>query len=255
MAHDPMTGFNRGSCFVLLRDPGDVSASATELHDAAVFNRRIKLRGLRDPSEELQDEEYIDLCRGWYASPSSDVYDANMRMSLVVYPPDLFAPVREGRRVAIEDLPVAFVEVSRDLYTLFHDFDVLSFSKFIKYVPKGNNLTGYMLFIDFATRKEAEKALKLKGALIAGRRAIFSLAKPPLKYTASWETTRSTGHYSDRDGGSAVGTNFEEVQEQIYRKWILGHKDRKVGQTLTWSHKLRCLLGNSYGSQHIRTEE
>jgi hypothetical protein len=112
-----------------------------------------------------------------------------------------------------------------------------------------------MLFIDFATRKEAEKALKLKGALIAGRRAIFSLAKPPLKYTASWETRRSTGHYGDRDGGSAVGTNFEEVQEQIYRKWILGHKDRKVGQTLTWLHKMRCLLGNSYGSQHIRTEE
>jgi hypothetical protein len=88
-----------------------------------------------------------------------------------------------------------------------------------------------MVFVDFATREQADEARQLDGSLIGGRKVRFAVAKPPLNYTISCDSGRSQGHYSERDTGSAVGTNFEDMQEKIYRKWILSHKDRKVRQT------------------------
>jgi hypothetical protein len=56
-----------------------------------------------------------------------------------------------------------------------------------------------------------------------------SLTEPPLKHTSSGDSEGPSEYSrSNRDRGSAVGTNFEVLQEEIYRKWILGEKDRKV---------------------------
>lgn len=69
----------------------------------------------------------------------------------------------------------------------------------------------------------------LDGSSIFGQPIIVARAKIPLKYTASWDNARPSGHNrGDRDRGSAVGTNFEDMQEELLRKWILGNNDRKV---------------------------
>jgi hypothetical protein len=50
-----------------------------------------------------------------------------------------------------------------------------------------------------------------------------------MKYTVSWDSGRPSGHTkSDRDSGSAVGTNFEYGQEKLFRTWVLAQNDRKV---------------------------
>jgi hypothetical protein len=120
--------------------------------------------------------------------------------------------------------------IQRKIYRLFYRFNVVAVSQPIKYVPRDKHLNGWVCHLDLATREEAEIAQSLDGNHILGRPVIVARAKVPLKYTASWDNTRPSGHNrSDRDRGSAVGTNFESMQEEVFRKWILGQKDRKVG--------------------------
>jgi hypothetical protein len=42
-----------------------------------------------------------------------------------------------------------------------------------------------MVFVDFATREQADEARQLDGSLIGGRKVRFAVAKPPLNYTIS----------------------------------------------------------------------
>ncbi len=97
------------------------------------------------------------------------------------------------------------------LYQLFHGFDVHSFRSTkvkgsVKYLSSG------LLFLDFATKEQAKAALAYNGTMLHGQRTRVSIAKLPLKYTVSWDSSRCGVHNSGRDLGSAVGTNFEEVR-------------------------------------------
>jgi hypothetical protein len=85
------------------------------------------------------------------------------------------------------------------------------------------------VYLDLAARGDVERALLLNGSTIAGRQIIVSRIKIPMKYTVSWDSGRPSGHNkSDRDSGSAVGTNFEYGQEKLFRTWVLAQNDRKV---------------------------
>jgi hypothetical protein len=117
-----------------------------------------------------------------------------------------------------------------ELYSMLHEFNISSISQVTQQRVRGKNLSGWVLFMDFATRQEAELALAFSGTLLVGQKVIIAPSKIPLRYTVSWDSGRPSGHNkSRRDTGSAVGTNFEAAQEEILRKWILGDQDRKVG--------------------------
>jgi hypothetical protein len=119
----------------------------------------------------------------------------------MAYPNDLFAPLRESRRLAIDNMPdlegsdnsanpgsLAF-EVGRaafePLYSLFSSFDVAAVSRPVKYVPKNKRLSGWIVYLDLAAREDVERALLLNGRTIAGRQVIVARAKIPMKYTVS----------------------------------------------------------------------
>jgi hypothetical protein len=136
----------------------------------------------------------------------------------LTYPTELFAPVREGRWLALDNMPpqTEIKAAYDDLYGLLHGFDVLAMSGFVKYVPQSNHISGWMCYIDFATQKQAQSARRFDNSLIAGRRVRFSVTKPPLKHTLTWEGGRPSGHYvGERNGGSAVGTNFGHARNII----------------------------------------
>jgi hypothetical protein len=232
-----MTGTNKYACCgVVLRHSGQVAASIAELQGAAMFDRKIRIWAVDKIAPRITPEGdrrfRLDLRNGWHATQDPRLLHVRIREHCMTYPSDVFAPLREGRRLALDNAPDQYLSgLYPEIYRLLHDFDDQSISRRIKYVPRTKNLSGWMVFVGFATREQADEARQLDGSLIGGRKVRFAVAKPSLNYTISCDSGRSQGHYSERDTGSAVGTNFEDMQEKIYRKWILSHKDRKVRQT------------------------
>jgi hypothetical protein len=113
---------------------------------------------------------------------------------------------------------------------MLHKFNILSISRARQQRIRDKDLSGWVLFVDFATRQEAELALAFSGTLLVGQEVIIAPSRLPLRYTVSWDSGRPSGHNkSRRDEGSAVGTNFEAAQEELFRRWIIGDQDRKVG--------------------------
>lgn len=109
----------------------------------------------------------------------------------------------------------------------------------LKYKPRSSNLSGVNSHVHFATREEATIAMdSLDGTVLFGRRLRVVESQIPMKSLGgrSWDSALPGMHYSGRDQGSAVGTNFEAMQEELFRKAILGSHDRKL-----WvpSHKYR----------------
>ena len=96
MYYDPTTGLNyERSCHIVLRDSALVAPALVELNNAALFNRRIKLEPI--PSDWVWSpppQRIVDLSRGWFASEKPDIELAKVREPLLVYPKDLFAPLR-----------------------------------------------------------------------------------------------------------------------------------------------------------------
>lgn len=84
----------------------------------------------------------------------------------------------------------------------------------------------------FTTKEQAEQALMLDGTSPSGRRLVIARSKIPLKHDhASSDSGRPAGHSkSGQDAGSAVGNNFEEMQEEQFRRWIQPHYDRRVSR-------------------------
>jgi hypothetical protein len=93
------------------------------------------------------------------------------------------------------------------------------------YKRKTDKQTVRAMNVDFATKDEAEHArLKFNefnwyGKIIGG-----APWQVPMKHLGvSWYSGRKAGHFSGRDQGSAVGTNFEEVHYHHPFKHVQAH--------------------------------
>jgi len=140
---------------------------------------------------------------------------------LYEYPKDLFAPLRENRRIIFENIPPQHYP-SYQFYELLHGYNVMSASRPIKTNPPQHAayLSGYSIKFDFETKEEANIVVASCNGHVTGGRSLFvARSKLPLKYTVSWDTGRGGSHNkTGRDEGSEVGTNFEHMQQELYRK-------------------------------------
>jgi hypothetical protein len=48
MYYDPQTGWNNENCFIVLRDRASVTPALQELHNAPLFNRRLKMETVEE---------------------------------------------------------------------------------------------------------------------------------------------------------------------------------------------------------------
>ncbi len=228
MTYNPLRGYSNRMCYVVLETPSQVVEAIKKLNRVPVFDRRVNLShleaGLHTKATILPGLPIWFTQRlGWYATANPSLGLGTWREPLFTYPKKLFAPVLESRRVIIENLPDLTVvggkigdpEILNSLYALFHRLDVHCCSSMMRYTPGSSQLSGYAMSIDFATSEEAQTAIRIgDGQMILGHRITVAVSKIPLKYTVSWDTTRGGGHNrTGRDMGSAVGTNFEEVED------------------------------------------
>jgi hypothetical protein len=105
-------------------------------------------------------------------------------------------------------------------------------SRLVLHEARSNKYSGAYIAIDFASYQEAETAkARFDGQLFQGSPMKVFNWQPARKYLGggSWDSDRGGAHFSGtRDQGSAAGTNFERMQEEILRKAILGKHDRKI---------------------------
>jgi hypothetical protein len=118
------------------------------------------------------------------------------------------------------------------LYALLYNFNVTSVSRLVVHEPRSKEYSGVYIAIDFASYEEAETAKgRFDGQLLQSSPMKVFNWQPARRYLGgkSWDSGRGGAHFSGtRDQGSAAGTNFERMQEEILRKAILGEYDRKI---------------------------
>ncbi|KAF2123880.1 hypothetical protein P153DRAFT_258332, partial [Dothidotthia symphoricarpi CBS 119687] len=93
-----------------------------------------------------------------------DLEEIKVRAPITTYPRDLFAPIREGRSVTIDNIPDPTTEhlnVVNKIYSIFHSFDVTSLSRIILYTPRKSRLSNWYVTLYMATREQAELACRL----------------------------------------------------------------------------------------------
>lgn len=135
-------------CHVNLLHSDLAKHAVTVLDKASVLDRRVRLGIMME--ERLIDTKYrscrINLESGWFASQDPVIFQANMRKPLTTYHYNLFAPLRESRRVVFENVPVPYKmtvnQVLSDLYRLSHTYDVLGIGQFFAYMPRNRALSG-----------------------------------------------------------------------------------------------------------------
>lgn len=210
-------------CRVVLADLSPARLALSVLQNACLFNSRISISTLESHlrRKHLDCENILGVQRGWYASNDSPWQDAKLRQPHWTYPSDLFAPLRESRRLILFNLAnkAHGQDVSTGFYGFLHEFNVQSVGTRFKYTPQFGELTEYAANVDFATNSDADLALETcSGRVICGLPIRLARCKVPLKYTTSWDTMwRGSGHNTTpRDEGSAVGTNFEEASLRNY---------------------------------------
>jgi hypothetical protein len=207
----------------VLVDPAQAEQAMSLLNHAPLFNGILELGVVLDTLPEVP---YVwGHNRGWYASKNPSIWQAKLREPLWTPPKDLFAPLRESRRVVIENMPhFEWREATpyRYLYRLLHSFDVLCCSGLARYIPKSGNISGCFMKVDFATKQDADIAIdSFDQTIICDHTTLWSVSKLPLKYSESWDKNtslhRKLGHNkSGRDEGSAVDTNWETVSAFTY---------------------------------------
>jgi hypothetical protein len=213
MRYNGMTGFTEKRCHVILPEAALIEKVMIELQNAPLFNKQIRVEKITTVKYLKPTFRLIDLSVGWYASESPDVQHIKLREALTTYPSDIFGPLREGRRVTLDNIPGDSAP-RRRLYEIFHGLNILGINRAVKYVPIAKWMSGWVSHVDSETREEAEDALLCNGSVVVGHKIIVAPTKIPLKYTISWGQSRPSGHNrTDKDRGSAVGTNFEEMQE------------------------------------------
>jgi hypothetical protein len=137
-------------------------------------------------------------------------------------PKDLFAPIREGKRLVFDNVPTfprkslnfgyKTIDFSKPaLYKLLFSYNVTWVGDSVLYERKNDKIRA--INVDFATKDEAEHAwLKFNEFNWYGNIIGVAPWQIPMKHLGvSWDSGRKVGHFSGRDQGSAVGTSFEEV--------------------------------------------
>ena len=214
MVFSSMYAHNIGRAYVILESEHVAKAAVHHLNGAILFDRRVRLES--NLQDLTRDTNRVSVSWGWTASEDPCELNAKLREPHLQPPKDIFRPVREGRRVAV-DMPENTCRLPNELYSLFHNYNVERMGKKVLYKRKdGTSRTAVM--IDFSTREEAEIAVKVYNkSLFKGERILVNKYQIPLKYLGgtSWDGGRRGGHYSGRDQGNAAGTNFERVSCHI----------------------------------------
>jgi len=208
MSYDRSKGHSESPAFVVCRDKASALAAVSELDGAALFNQRLTLTS--NPPI-LVPSKLVYMRYGWFASTSPDYGKVETRGPSLEYPKDVFAPLREQRTVIFANFP-DLPKTEFLLYPLLHNFNV-TWVDIINLRDKIDLLGS----VQFATRDEAERAKQwYNGFILEGRRLVCHTWQIPRKYLGvSWDSGRAGVHYSGRDQGSAVGTNFEEVRRSV----------------------------------------
>lgn len=227
------TGLNTSYANVIMADESTAKAAVDELHGAALFDQRLGVRTLDVESLRTGQRRMPNFTWGWVASKVPNRH--SLRAPVMKAPRDIFRPVREGRRVVV-DLPSQAQVSLAQIYELFHSYNVDATSWEIKYTQKvgGHERSCYQL--DFSTREEADDAVRVFHKYkYKGCRLQVAKYQIPLKYLgASWESGRPGAHFSGRDQGSAVGTNYEHVSLALRTSIILHATRLRLGISLQW---------------------
>jgi hypothetical protein len=123
----------------------------------------------------------------------------------------------------IENLPPAQInntsrdnEIRQGLYNLLYMFHVEFMLLKKSPAPSGKNITDTLCSIILSTREQADMVVDTYDNYLwaaHGVRLLVSYAKPPMRILGgfSWGGGLPGTHYSNRDQGSMVGTNYEKV--------------------------------------------
>ena len=249
---------------VIMADESTAKAAVDELDGAPLFHKRLDVRPYKrardEPKQQGKPLLGFSFTWGWVASriPAWEHMDRVIRAPIMGPPKGIFRPVREGRRVVV-DVPQPSSFNSKGIYALFYSYNVDSVSHSISYEEKGSKLQRTCWHVDFSSLEEADDAIRvLNGTECMGTKVRVTKWQIPLKYLgASWDSGRPGEHFSGRDQGSAVGTNYEyvslapctsvilhlarpilaislrwlivlQVQEELLAKAILGVNNRKL---------------------------
>jgi hypothetical protein len=225
MTHQRGTGNNKKYCIVTLRDVELIDVAISELNGASLFDAKVLVKKY-EQNNALKTTPHLNW--GWFASADPDPDNADVRGILTEPPMDMFAPVREQRRIGFRNVPLPHLVKTRvgfklgealleTVYRLLHDFNVVTAATVWpeQAVRNGRLMSKGTVFIDFDTRDEAQRAQNtFDGRLYGSKRLVVRPWQISLKYLgASWDTGRGGEHFSGRrDQGSAIGTNYEEVR-------------------------------------------
>jgi hypothetical protein len=230
-----VTGLNYTNANVVMADESTAKAAVDELHGAALFDQRLGVRII--DVETLREKHHgkPNFTWGWVASKVLNYDDPNLRAPDMKAPKKIFRPIREGRRVVV-DFPSAAQVKLRHIYALFHSYNVDATSWEIKYRQKSDGHKRACFQLDFPTREEADDAVHVFHEYkLNGCRLHVAKYQIPLKYLgASWDSARPGAHFSGRDQGSAVGTNYEHVSLDL-RTSVISHATRlRLVSSLQW---------------------
>lgn len=119
----------------MLRNVESARAAILELQGASLFDRKVILF---EQHRVGKAGRLPDLQWGWVASQEPDPKQAYVRGPLTAPPADLFAPVREGRRIVFSNLPFIQSDPRKRredddalyamLYRLLHNYNVTTVS-------------------------------------------------------------------------------------------------------------------------------
>lgn len=98
MVHDASRGHNHQGCRVILHDEKAALAAMSDVQGASLFRSRIVIR-LQTQSLSPLKSTHAALAWGWLASQDSAPGRAQVRGLMTAPPADLFATLREQRRL------------------------------------------------------------------------------------------------------------------------------------------------------------
>ena len=225
MAFDQTRGLNLGGCQVWFEKPEIVVSAMAALQGAVLFGHQIRASKDRfHPDFKLGNHK--EFSWGWVASNNPDAEKVQLRPPLLSPPSDIFAPLRERRRVIFGSLPDLrktrkhpSYTLHEQLYSLLHGYNVMGCSMMYFSPRKDTKKNGVSIGVDFATHEEAKSALNsFNGCKILGRPLRTSFWHPSTENLngASWDEASGSVHFnSESDRGSAKGTNFEAVSSSL----------------------------------------
>jgi hypothetical protein len=144
MLHNPINATVAGGPYVTLSSPEMAVRAIKELDKAPLFDRRVQLK-LFDLRNLERKDVFPETGWGWFATPESDLWHIQQRPPHWEPPQNIFASMRECRRVILDDLPspdlLTYPRVQSEIYRMLHNFNVLGLANTRGYQPKGSKTT------------------------------------------------------------------------------------------------------------------